>query len=62
MSEAIEEKQMRRRRIESMKKILLITALVLILISLILNIVLLFRVIHLSQLVEQLGMIQILMV
>ena len=62
MSETIEEKQMRRRRIERMKKILLSTALVLILISLILNIVLLFRVIHLSQLVEQLSMIQILMV
>ena len=62
MSETIEEKQMRRRRIERMKKILLITALGLILISLILNIVLLFRVIHLSQLVEQLSMIQILMV
>lgn len=62
MSETIEEKQMRRRRIERMKKILLITALVLILISLILNIVLLFRVIHLSQLVEQLIMIQIRMV
>lgn len=57
MAENTQEKQERRKRIERMKKILVAIAVFLIMSSLILNIVLLFRVIHLSQMMEQLNMI-----
>lgn len=57
MAENTQEKQARRKRIERMKKILIAIAVFLIMSSLILNIVLLFRVIHLGQMMEQLNMI-----
>lgn len=53
MAEQNAQSAKRRRRINRMKQVLLVVAVVLILASIGLNIVLLFRLIHLNQLVQQ---------
>lgn len=53
MAEQNAHKLDRRKRINRMKQVLLVLAVILILASIGLNIVLLFRVIHLNQLVQQ---------
>ena len=53
MAEKNAHKLDRRKRINRMKQVLLVLAVILILASIGLNIVLLFRVIHLNQLVQQ---------
>lgn len=53
MAEQNAQNAKRRRRINRMKQVLLVVAVVLILASIGLNVVLLFRMIHLNQLVQQ---------
>ena len=53
MAEQTAHKLDRRKRMNRMKQVLLVLAVILILASIGLNIVLLFRVIHLNQLVQQ---------